>query len=52
MFHNDLLIFKRDMNCAALSRELNQTDVLLVPCDWLFAARVTLSGARPLQTLD
>jgi len=42
IFHN-LLIFNREVNCAALSREVNQTDALHVPCYWLFTAHVTLS---------
>lgn len=42
IFHN-LLIFDREVNWAALSREVNQTDALHVLCDWLFAAHVTLS---------
>ena len=48
---NARLIFRREVNCAALSREVNQTDVLLVPCDWLFAARVTLSGAHASELI-
>lgn len=37
---------------SSLSQEVNQIDTLNVPCDWLFAAHDTLSGAQASELIS